>query len=340
VEPDAAQETWTGRRMRTEEAQEASGVEQILFADRFKSHLHRLISDGSYRKIYLDLDVLSPDQPHTWEQIFASGLRADFPQMGIDSVYPLLRRMRTYKTNEEIERLRAAVQLTGKGLAAMMKVCRPGIREYEMEAEFRYILAREGCREPAFKPIVSAGGRNFYLHYDKPFGLVGSGDLVLCDVGAAVDGYCADISRVFPADGRFSKEQCAIYEAALAGVKAAQAVGRPGCTFEAFNQAARDVVRDQLARLGLVKEADDLKKYMWHGLAHHVGLDVHDAGIYDVPFAENMLVTLDVGIYVREWNIGLRIEDDVLVRADGLENLGATAGIPKEVDEIEALLRC
>ncbi len=337
-EPDEAREVWTGRRMRPDEARQASGIEQILFVENLKSHLHNLIRNADYSRVYLDVDVLEPDQPRTLEQQFAGLLRADYPHLGIDSLFPILRRMRTYKTAEEIANLRAAIQLTGQGLRAILSSCRPGMREYELEAEFKYALARAGCREPSFKPIVSSGSRNFYLHYDRPLGQIEVGDLVLCDVGAAVDGYCADISRVFPAGGRFSPQQLAIYSASLAGVKAAQAVGRPGCTFADFNQAARDAVQEHLARLDLVKEPGDLKKYMWHGLAHHVGLDVHDTGIYDVPFSENMVFTLDVGVYVREWNVGLRIEDNVLVTANGLENLALTAGIPREPGEIEALL--
>ena len=337
-EPNQAREAWTGRRMTIEEAQATTGIQNVLFEDGFLRHLHNLIQKGCYDVMYLDFDMLAPSQPHTPEQRFAALIKADYPHIALNSIYPLVRRMRTYKSPEEIENLRKAVRLTGKGLRAIWSACKPGMREYELETEFKYALAKEGCRNPAFKPIVSSGANNFYLHYDKPMGTIGEGDLVLCDVGAMSDGYCADISRVFPASGRFSERQRAIYEASLAGVLAAQAVGRPGCTFEEFNLAAREEVQQRLQALGLVKEPDDLKKYMWHGLAHHVGLDVHDVGIYDVPMAENMVFTLDVGIYVREWNVGLRIEDNVLVTADSMVNLAEEAGIPKAPDELEALL--
>jgi Xaa-Pro aminopeptidase len=338
-EPDELKEAWTGRRMRVEEAQETSGIGTICFIDHLLVDLHQYFMKGPYRNVFVDLDVLSPDQPHTLEQQFAGKLRSDYPQVVIDSVYPILRKMRTYKSSDEIANIRKAVKLTGEGFVGMVTSCRPGMKEFELEAEFKYILAKAGCREPAFKPIVSAGQNNFYLHYDKPYGVIGSEDLVLCDIGAVVDGYCADISRVFPASGRFNNQQRAIYEAALAGVKAAQAVGKPGCTFDAFNQAAREVVQEHLARLGLVRKPEDLKKYMWHGLAHHIGLDVHDVGIYEVPMAQNMVFSLDVGIYVKEWNVGLRIEDDVVVTSTGMENLAEVAGIPKEGDELEALLK-
>lgn len=337
-EPDHQKEIWTGRRPTIDEVHQRSGVDDILYRSQFDEHLHRMIQSGQYDRVYLDLDMHQPGMTDIPSQRFARDLRKQYPQMQIGNIYPILKRIRTYKTEGEIDNLRQAVQLTKQGLNAMMQYCRPGMMEYQLEAVFKHTLAMQGCREPAFKPIISYGENNFYLHYDQPYGQIGDEHLVLCDVGAVVDGYCADISRVFPANGVFSKLQRDVYQVAYDAVAVAQDAAGIGCTFQRFNDVARQSVADGLGHLGLIQSPEDVDRYMIHKIAHHIGLDVHDVGIYDVPMAENMVFTLDVGIYIPEWHVGLRIEDDVLVTKDGIENLADTVGIVKEVDAIEDML--
>jgi Xaa-Pro aminopeptidase len=217
-----------------------------------------------------------------------------------------------------------------------MKVAKPGMMEYELEAEFSHELAAHGQRRTAFPSIIAGGERIFYLHYANPLSATADGELILSDVGAAYDEYCTDISRVFPANGRFSVRQAQLYQVAYAANRALMERVRPGEFFPQLNRVCREVAFDGLKALGLLDDYKDVGKYVWHGAIHHVGLDVHDVGKYDEPTAENMVFTVDAGIYVREWGIGLRIEDNVLVTADGCENL--SAAIPATIEEIEGVM--
>jgi Xaa-Pro aminopeptidase len=210
------------------------------------------------------------------------------------------------------------------------------VMEYELEAEFNSVLAAHGQRRTAFPSIIAGGERIFYLHYANPMSALADGGLILSDVGAAYDEYCTDISRVFPANGRFSERQAQLYQVAYAANRAVMAQVRPGVFFPQLNRTCREVSFEGLKALGLLDDPADIRKYVWHGVTHHVGLDTHDVGGYDEPMAENMVFVVDAGIYVREWGIGLRIEDNVLVTADGCENL--SAAIPTTMEEIENLM--
>jgi Xaa-Pro aminopeptidase len=229
------------------------------------------------------------------------------------------------------------MQITEAGIRRMMQFAKPGQMEYEIEAEFNNELVANGQCRPALPSIIASGERNFYMHYASLNGRVLDGDLVLTDVGAAFDEYCTDISRVFPANGLFSERQAQIYQVAYAANRAIMAQVRPGVPFNMPNKVCRGIAYEGLKALGLLEDLADIGRYIWHGTTHHVGLDTHDVGGYDEPMAENMVFTVDAGIYIREWGIGLRIEDNVLVTANGCDNLSAS--IPATIDEIETLMR-
>ena len=236
----------------------------------------------------------------------------------------------------EIEAVRRAMRITEAGIRRMMHAARPGRMEYELEAEFNAELAAHGQRRTAFPSIISAGERNFYLHYSILQGCAADGDLILTDVGAVYDEHGTDISRVFPANGHFSERQAQIYQIAYAANREIMAQVRPGAPFSMPYRVCKEVAFEGLKALGLLNDPADIRRYVWHGTTHHVGLDTHDVGGYEEPMAENMLFTVDAGIYVREWGIGLRIEDNVLVTAGGCENLSAS--IPATIEEIETLM--
>ena len=174
------------------------------------------------------------------------------------------------------------------------------------------------------------------MHYANPMCALADGELILSDVGAVYDDYGTDISRVFPANGHFSERQAQIYELAYEANRAVMAHVRPGAYFPSLNPICRKVSFEGLKALGLLDDYADISRYVWHGAVHHIGLNTHDVGGYEDPIAENMVFTVDAGIYVREWGIGLRIEDNVLVTADGCENLSAE--IPSTMEEIESLM--
>lgn len=334
LRPDPAREIWTGRRLTADELSALSGISAVDDIQRLESALDQLLGAQPAAALWLCFDALAPERAFDLERAFADQIRKKHPQVVIKNSYPLLRAMRTIKAPDEIDAVRRAMQITEAGIRQMMRSAAPGMLEYELEALFNGVLAAHGQRRTAFPSIISAGERNFYLHYAELRGRVAEDDLILTDVGAPYDEYCTDISRVFPASGRFSPRQAQIYQIAYDANRAVMAEMRPGVSMRMPNQVCREVVFAGLQKLGLIDDIAEIGKYVWHGVAHHVGLDTHDVGQYDVPLAEAMILTVDAGIYVREWGIGLRIEDNVLVTGGGCENL--SAGIPATIEEIEA----
>ena len=336
TKPDIEREIWTGRRFTDAEIHELSGVERVEDIDNLSRILDALLSSQTIVTLWLCFDALAPERSFDIEREFAKHIRARHPHIMIKNSYPLLAAMRKIKAPEEIDAIRKAMQITEAGIRQMMRVAKPGIMEYELEAEFNAELAAHGQRRTAFPSIIAGGERIFYLHYANPMSAIADGELILSDVGAAYDEYCTDISRVFPANGHFSERQAQLYRIAYEANRAVMEQVRPGIPFPVLNRICREISFDGLKALGLLDDIADIGRYVWHGVAHHVGLDTHDVGGYEEPMAENMVFTVDAGIYVREWGIGLRIEDNVLVTANGCENL--SAAIPATMEEIESLM--
>ena len=336
TKPDREQEVWTGRRLTDEQINEISGVEGIEDIHNLSRTLDELLSAQQAVTLWLCFDAHAPERSIDIEREFAKHIQNRHPHIAIKNSYPLLAAMRKIKAPDEIDAMRKAMQITEAGIRRMMQTVRPGMMEYELEAEFNHELAAHGQRRTAFPSIIAGGERIFYLHYTTPMSALAGGELVLSDVGATCDEYGTDISRVFPANGHFSERQAQIYRVAYEANRAVMAEVRPGVFFPQLNRTCREVSFEGLKALGLLDDFADIRKYVWHGAVHHVGLDTHDVGGYEEPMAENMVFTVDAGIYVREWGIGLRIEDNVLVTADGCENL--SAAIPAMMEEIESIM--
>lgn len=336
TKPDLEREVWTGRRFTEHEINEISGVETVEDINTLNQTLDRLLASQPVTTLWLCFDALASERSFDIEREFAKQIQSRHPQIVIKNSYPLLAAMRKIKAPEEIDAIRKAMQITDAGIRRLMRIAKPGVMEYELEAEFNSELAAHGQRRTAFPSIIAGGERIFYLHYADPMSVITDGELILSDVGAAYDEYCTDISRVFPANGRFSERQAQLYQVAFAANRAIMAAVRPGVSFQTLNPICKQVSFEGLKALGLLNDFADIGKYVWHGAVHHVGLDTHDVGGYEQPMTENMIFTVDAGIYVREWGIGLRIEDNVLVTADGCENL--SAAIPSTIEEIESLM--
>src|SRR5687768_16266691 len=336
TKPDLKREMWTGRRFTDVEINEISGVEGVEDINNLSRILDALLSSQPVMTLWLCFDALAPERSFDIEREFAKFIQKRHAHIVINNSYPLLAAMRKIKAPGEIDAIRKAMQITEAGIRRMMRVAKPGMLEYELEAEFNHELAAHGQRRTAFPSIIAGGERIFYLHYANPMSVLADGELILSDVGAAYDEYCTDISRVFPANGHFSEQQAQIYQIAYAANRAVMAEVRPGVFFPQLNRTCREVSFEALKALGLLDDLADIGRYVWHGTSHHVGLDTHDVGGYQDSMAENMVLTVDAGIYVREWSIGLRIEDNVLVTADACENL--SAAIPATMEEIESLM--
>jgi Xaa-Pro aminopeptidase len=256
-----------------------------------------------------------------------------YPQLKVKNAGPLLAKLRGVKTPVEVTLIRQAIKATGDGLGRAMRVCRPGVKEYELQAEIEYPMTRAGGWAPGFPSIVGSGPNALILHYEWNSRTVRSGELCVMDVGAEYEGYSADVTRTIPVSGKFTPAQRKVYEVVLRAQKAVVAAIKPGLAWKDLDATAKAVFK-----------GFGLDRYWRHSVSHHLGLDTHDAGVMDTLRA-GMVITVEPGIYIPESDttvsveyrgIGVRIEDDVLVTSDGREVL--SAAIPKEVGEIERVM--
>jgi Xaa-Pro aminopeptidase len=256
----------------------------------------------------------------------------------------ILTALRMEKTEEELVLLREAIDITVEAHREAMQAIEPGMNEYEAEALIEYVFKRSGAEGPGFPSIVGSGENAVILHYNTNRRPMTAADLVVIDIGAEVRGYTADVTRTLPVNGTFSPEQRAIYELVLEAQEAGIAAAQAGRSFSAPDQAARQVIADGLTKLGLITVDNDLRTFFMHGTSHYLGLWVHDVGDYGT-LQPGQVITVEPGIYINPsdtidpkwWNIGVRIEDDVLITTDGPVNLSADA--PRTVEAIEALMQ-
>jgi Xaa-Pro aminopeptidase len=325
-----------------------------------------------------DVDDIVPGLMESRSRVFyAMGYNAEFDQQVLGWVNQLraksragvsppgefvaldhvLHEQRLYKSKSELRMMRKAMAISAAGHRRAMAICRPGMREFEIEAELIYEFMRGGSRAPAYPSIVAAGSNACTLHYTANSAMLKSGDLLLIDAGAEYECYAADITRTFPVNGRFTRPQRAVYELVLEAQQEAITQVRPGNHWQAPHEAAVRVLTEGLVRLGLLKgrvgtlvKKERYKKFFMHRTGHWLGMDVHDVGEYKVghewrAFEPGMVTTIEPGLYIRAgdpavakkwWNVGVRIEDDVLVTRKGSEVL--TEKVPKSVEAIEALV--
>ncbi len=331
--PDRMKERWTGRRTKADEAAAISGITNIAYTADFEGKFHEWTRDCS--AVYLDIDDSREERDFTEAHRFASKL---LPRgMNIANVRGILAGLRTIKADCEIDAMREAVRITGDGIRAMMRGGRDGMKEYEIKQLYDAALVANGCLEPGFPSIISAGENNFCIHYYSYSGTAHDGDMVLCDVGACYDNVGCDISRGFPVNGRFSDRQRALYECAYATSAHLFDIIKPGYPMAEVDGEVRRYCAQRLCDIGVLKDVSEAGRVMWHGGAHHVGFDTHDIVVRPDVVAPGMVFCVDVGIYNEDWGIGFRLEDNCLVTADGCENLGI--GVPRSIEEIEDLMK-
>ena len=335
--PDLMAERWTGRRVKPDEAAERSGVGQVGFAADFESELHRLAASGNYERLYLDLYRASPADRDTPAHRLLRRAASDYPFLRVENANALIRRLRTIKQPCELDAMRQAERITCEGITAMMKASKPGMYEYQYKAVFDYILGQYGPQGPAFPSIISAGKNNFCIHYNSYTGQALDGDMVLNDVGAWYDYLMTDVSRGWPCGGRYTDRQRLLYQCALGTSDHMFRIIKPGMPMREVDGEIRRYNAALLKDAGVLDDVADVGRYMWHGGAHHVGFDVHDAVDTPEVIAPNMVFCVDVGIYHEQWGIGFRLEDNCLVTETGCENLSALT--PRTIEEIEDTMR-
>ena len=333
---DAMAERWTGRRLDAQEAQAISGISDIRLLDSFAADFHKLAISYKFSAVYLDLHRQAAEDGDTQGQLYAQTLQEKYAFLTVKTMSPFVRRLRLIKQPCEIQALRRAEEITKAGILAMMHASRPGMYEYQYKAEFDRALGQFSPDEPGFQSIISAGANNFCIHYEAYTGQAQDGDMVLNDVGAQYDHLTTDVSRGWPCNGKFNERQKLLYECALATSNYMFSIIRPGMKMADVDATIRRYNAQKLVEAGVMESVDEVGTYMWHGGAHHIGYDVHDAVELPEIIQPGMVFCVDVGIYHEAWGIGFRLEDNCLVTEDGCENL--SAGIPRTIEAIEAEL--
>jgi Xaa-Pro aminopeptidase len=357
-EKNPERELWDGYRFGFEAARDAFGFDEAHPVAELDVKLPELLANQPTLFFAPGMDPAWDARVMGWlNQVRAKARMGVVAPADIRDVRSVLDEMRLVKDEHEIGIMRRAAALSAGAHVRAMRVARPGMMEYEIEAELLHEFRRHGAQFPAYWPIVASGPNACVLHYRENDRLMGEGDLLLIDAGGELDGYAADITRTFPVSGKFEGPQKAVYELVLAAQTAAAAAVRPGNRWDVPHEAAVKVLAQGFIDLGLcsgtlesVIESDDYKRFYMHRTGHWLGLDVHDAGDYKESgewrrLRPGMTLTVEPGCYIRPaetvperfWNIGVRIEDDALVTEDGCELI--TAAAPKTVAEIEALMR-
>jgi Xaa-Pro aminopeptidase len=307
----------------SEEARARTGFQKIYRSNSLGTIVTALASRvGELRYVG---PLVPPDSPVPAALDLYGKIAARVPGTRITNNQGWIAAMRVAKEPREIAAMRKAIEATRRGMLAGMRAARPGMKEFELRTIIENEFRAAGARGVAFPSIVGTGRNSAVLHYTGSDTEIRAGDMILCDIGAEIDYYAADITRTFPVDGRFNPEQRRIYETVLAAQDAAAAKLRPGALYEDLQLAANDVIR----RAG---HMDDF----WHGLGHFVGLQVHDAGDLAAPLPAGAVVTIEPGIYQPHRNLGVRIEDDYLVTATGHERMSSS--VPRTIAEVEAVL--
>jgi Xaa-Pro aminopeptidase len=334
---DPVMEKWVGKTISKEDAEDTSGIENISYIEDFQNKIHKVLINSSARRIYLDLERDNWEAPKTESQVFAKEVFEKYPHVKISTVYPIICDLRTVKSEEEVLAIKEAIRITYEGIKNLMNSAKPGMKEYELESYFDFTLKNNGVKDFAFKTIAAGGKNATVLHYVDNNCVVNDGELMLLDLGAEYNYYCGDISRTFPVNGKFTERQKQIYNIVLKAQLETMKIVKPGVPFKEINLTTRRVLLEELSKIGLAKDDEELSKYYFHGVSHYLGLDTHDVGDRDIALKPGMILTMEPGLYIEEESIGIRIEDDILVTEDGYENL--SKDIIKTVEEIEEFMQ-
>ena len=337
---------WEGYKLTKEQAREVSGIKTIMWLDQFPAVLTALMNEAEYVYLNSNEHIRSVVEVQTRDARFIQDIQRRYPLHQYRRAARLMHQLRAIKSPEEIRLMRKAAQITGNAFRRVLGFVRPGVWEYEIEAEILHEFVRSGSRGPAYTSIIGSGDSATILHYISNDRQCQDGDVLLLDFGAEYANYAADLSRSIPVNGTFTPRQRQVYEAVLRVFKFAKSRLVAGNSIEAYHREVGEVMTQELIKLDLLNEGDVknqdpdaplYKKYFPHGTSHYLGLDVHDVGYKYRTFEPGMVYTNEPGIYIREEKLGIRLENDFLITANGNEDL--MADIPLELADIEQLMR-
>lgn len=344
---DAHKEVWTGIRLKVAECQNISGINNIDFTKNFRNSFNKILGECSTNKCELFLDFGSAciiDYEEKYENnliinmpLFIDRILRDFPFIKIQNSNEILMKMRMIKSPYEIQEIRKAIDNTKHALEAILKALKPGMHEYDISSLFAFKVAEIENAGLAFNTIAASGKNGVILHYPHPVDELHDGDLILLDLGADNKEYKSDISRTYPINGHFSSLQKKIYEIVLECNKTVIKYAKPGITIYDLQNLAIEFMTGKLISEGLMSKKEEIRNYYYHNVSHHLGLDTHDLEDRKAILKPNMIITVEPGLYFKEYNIGIRIEDDVLITEEGCEVL--SKDIIKEIDDIEKAMK-
>ncbi|MBU79843.1 MAG: X-Pro aminopeptidase [Flavobacteriales bacterium] len=337
---------WEGEKLTKVRAFEVSGIKTVYWLQDLNKVMAELMAQSDTVHINTNEHYRASIETETREDRFTKWLLKKYPAHKVEKSNPILQRLRSIKDPIELDLLQKACNITEKGMRRVLKYVKPGISEYEIEAEFIHEFLRNRSKGFAYTPIIASGNNANVLHYIENNQLCKDGDLILLDVGAEYANYSSDMTRTIPVNGRYSKRQKEVYNAVNRVKNNATKMLTPGTIWEDYHKEVGKLMTSELIGLGLIDKVDvqnedpnwpAYKKYFMHGTSHHMGLDTHDYCNLDMPFEKNMVLTVEPGIYIMEEGFGIRLEDDVVINENGSPT-NLMANIPVEIEEIEELM--
>lgn len=336
---------WEGHKYTQEEAIAASGIQNVQWLENFDAVFNKLMALSE--NVYLNTNehLRAAIIVETRDARFIKTCKERYPLHHYHRVAPIMHGLRAVKEQEEINQMQIACDITEKGFRRILSFVKPGVTEYEIEAEFVHEFIRNRSKGFAYEPIIASGANACVLHYIENKEVCKDGDLVLFDVGSEYGNYNADMSRTIPVNGRFTKRQKDVYDAVLRVQRGAMDMLRPGTNIQDYHKEVGLMMQSELLGLGLIDQTDiknqdpkwpAYKKFFMHGTSHHLGLDVHDVGTMYEPITPGMVFTVEPGIYIQKEGLGIRLENNIVILEEGYYDL--MANIPIESEEIEELM--
>lgn len=337
---------WEGEKLTKESAFEVSGIKTVYWLEQFPVIFKQMMAEAE--GIYLNTNehLRANTEVETREDRFIKKVKGDYPAHQVHKSAPIMHRIRSVKEQVEIELLQRACKITEAGVRRLLKFIKPGVWEYEIEAELAHEFLRSRSQGFAYTPIIASGKNACVLHYIENNQLCNDGDVILLDVGAEYANYSSDLTRCIPVNGRFTARQKAVYNSVLNVKKQAEQLLVPGTIMAEYHKEVGKFMEAELLQLGLIDQTDiknqnpewpAYKKYFMHGTSHFLGLDTHDVGIWSEPIQAGMVFTCEPGIYIPEEGLGIRLEDDLVVTSTG-SPFNLMKDIPLEAEEIEDLM--
>ena len=338
---------WEGAKLSKSQATERSGIETIFWLQDFDRILDQLSAFNDTFYFNTNEHYRQAVETQTREDRFIKKCKECYPAHGVAKSNPILQKLRAVKTAEEKDQIQTACNITEKGFRRLLDFVKPGVWEYEIEAELCHEFLRNRSKGFAYTPIIASGNSANILHYTENKAQCKAGELILLDVAAEYGNYKSDLTRTIPVSGAFTERQKAVYNAVLRVKNEATKLLVPGTIWKEYHKEVGELMTSELLGLGLLDKADvqnqdpewpAYKKYFMHGTSHHIGLDTHDYGLLHLPMEANMVFTVEPGIYIPAEGFGVRLEDDVVVQAQG-SPINLMGNIPIEIEEIENLMR-